>query len=106
MPGMIKGRAVSPKIFMAVLYDPSTGKIAHYHRVLQFDSQEKISKLHVEERAKELATRHGWDVSKLKTLHVDHSKVRKGGRYQVELKTMQLKELAPVALPEVASPLR
>jgi hypothetical protein len=63
---------------MAVLYDPGTGDIAHYHQVLQFDPKAKISKAHVEEPAKEMATRHGWDVSKLKTLHVDHSKLKKG----------------------------
>lgn len=86
MPGIVNGKPVAPKIFIVVLYDPSTGRIAHYHRVLQFDPQEKINKAHVEERVKEMATRHGWDVSKLKALHVDHSTLTKGARYQVDLR--------------------
>ena len=47
MPGMINGKPVEPKIFMAVLYDPNTGHIAHYHRVLQFDPTAKVSKAYV-----------------------------------------------------------
>jgi hypothetical protein len=106
MPGIVNGKPVEPKIFMAVLYDPSTGRIAHYHRVLQFDPKEKINKAHVEERAKEMATRHGWDVSQLKTLHVDHSTLKKGARYQVDLKARKVVEMPMQPLPQTASPLR
>ena len=106
MPGMINGKPVEPKIFMAVLYDPNTGHIAHYHRVLQFDLKAKVGKAYVEERAKEMATRHGWDISKLKTLHVDHSKLKKGGRYGVDHKSRALVELQPQPVPRSDSPLR
>ena len=103
---MINGKPVNPRIFMAVLYDPSTGHIAHYHRVLQFDPKQKVGKTHVEERAKEMATRHGWDVSKLKMLHVDHAKLKKGSRYMVDPKKRALVEMPPQAMPQSRSPLR
>jgi hypothetical protein len=106
MPGIVNGKPVVPKIFMAVLYDPGTGQIAHYHRVLQFDPKQKVSKARVEERAKELATRHGWDISKLKILHVDHSKLKQGGRYKVDHKSRALVELPARPMPQSQSPLR
>ena len=106
MPGMVNGKSIEPTIFMAVLYDPGTGQIAHFHRVVLFDPKQKISKAHVEERAKNMATRHGWDVTKLKTLHVDHSKLQKGARYAVDIKSRKLVELAQSAVPESSSPLR
>ena len=106
MPGIVNGKPAEPKVFMAVLYDPGTGHIAHSHRVLQFDPKAKVSKAHVEERARELATRHGWDVSKLKTLHVDHSKLKKGARYRVDPKSRVMVELPPQPMPQSQSPLR
>lgn len=78
MHAIVNGKAVQPRIFMAVLYDAATGDIAHSHRVLQFDSTQKVTKAHVEERAREMATRHGWDVSKLKLLPVDHFEAAEG----------------------------
>jgi hypothetical protein len=106
MPGVINGTSIEPTIFMAVLYDPGTGQIAHFHRVVLFDLKQKISKAHLEERAKEMATRQGWDVTKLKTLHVDHSKLQKGARYGVDIKSRRLVELAKPPVPESSSPLR
>ena len=106
MPGIIDGKPVEPRILMAVLYDPSTGRIAHYHRVVLLDPRQKRSKAHVEERAREMATRHGWDVSKLKTLHVDHSKLKQGARYRVDPKMRALVELPAHPVPQSDSPLR
>jgi hypothetical protein len=100
MAGVINGKRVEARIFMAVLYDPSTGHIAHYHRVMQFDPKQRVSKAHVEERARELAMRHGWDVSKLKTLHVDHTKLKKGARYRVDHKSRTLVQLPPQPMPQ------
>ena len=93
MHGIVNGKPIQPRIFMAVLYDPATGQIAHSHRVLQFDVKEKVSKAHVEERAREMATQHGWDVSKLRLLHVDHSGMKKGMRYRVDPKARKLVEV-------------
>jgi hypothetical protein len=101
MHAIVNGKAVQPRIFMAVLYDPATGDIAHSHRVLQFDPAQKITKAHVEERAREMATQHGWDVSKLKLLHVDHSKLQRGMRYQVDPKA---RKLVGAAMPRPALP--
>jgi hypothetical protein len=106
MPGMRNGKQIEARTFMAVLYDPSTGRIVHHHRVIQLDPKKKVSKAHVEERARELATRHGWDVSKLKALHVDHSKLKKGARYRVDHKSRALVELPPPAMPRSDDPLR
>ena len=106
MPGMKDGKRVKTRTFVAVLYDPGTGRIAHYHQVVQFDLKRKVSKAHVEERAKEMATLHGWDVSKLKTLHVDHSKLKKGTRYKVDPKLRKLVALTPQPVPPSDSPLR
>ena len=93
MPGMREGKPIEPKIWMAVLYQPRTGQIAHCHRVLQFDPQAKIDTSHVEARAREMAARHGWDVSKLEALHVDFSQLKRGSRYKVHPKTRTLVEL-------------
>src|SRR5262252_8483920 len=101
MHAIVNGKAVQPRIFMAVLYDPTTGKIAHSHRVLQFDVKQKVTKAHVEERAREMAARHGWDVSKLKTLHVEHSTLQKGMRYKVDPKT---RKAVGVAMPKLMFP--
>jgi hypothetical protein len=90
MHAIVNGKPVQPRIFMAVLYNPATGDIAHSHRVLHFDPKQKVTRAQVEERARELAREHGWDVSKLKTLHVDHSKLQKGMRYKVDPKTGKL----------------
>src|SRR5664279_613943 len=106
MPGMINGKPIEPTIFMAVLYDPGTGQIAHFHRVVLFDRKQKISKAHVEERAKEMATRQGWDVTKLKTLHVDHSRLQKGACYGVDIKSRRLVQLAQPPMPVSPSALR
>ena len=100
MHGIVNGKPVQPRVFMSVLYDPATGDIAHSHRVLQFDPTQKITKAHVEERAREMATQHGWDVSKLKVLHVDHSTLQKGMRYKVDPKA---RKLLGVALPRPPS---
>jgi len=94
MKAIVNGKPLQPRIFMAVLYDPATGDIAHSHRVLQFDPKQKITKAHVEERAREMAMTHGWDASKLKTLHVDHAKLQKGMRYRVDPKAHRLVEVA------------
>ena len=106
MPGMVNGKPIEPTIFMAVLYDPGTGQIAHFHRVELFDKKQKISKAHVEGRAKEMATRQGWDVTKLKTLHVDHSKLQRGARYGVDIKSRKLIQLAQPPMPVNSSALR
>lgn len=105
MHGIMNGKPVVARISMAVLYDPASGHIAHYHRVVQFDPKAKTSKAHVEERAKEMATRHGWDIAKLKTLHVDHSTVKRGARYAVDPKSRKLVELPGPAMPTIDSPL-
>jgi hypothetical protein len=106
MTGIRNGKPIEATIFMAVLYDPGTGHIAHHHRIVQLDPQRIVSKARVEERARELATQHGWDVSKLKTLHVDPVKLKKGSRYKVDPKKRALVELPPQPVPHIDSPLR
>jgi len=106
MPGMMNGKPIKTKISMALLYDPKTGRIAHVHRVVRFDPKQKETRAHVEARAKEMATRHGWDVGKLKVLHVDPTKLTKGTRYRVDRKGGKLVALTPPALPQTDDPLR
>jgi hypothetical protein len=83
MPGMRDGKPIESRLLMAVLFDPKTGHIAHYHRVHIMDPERKITQAQVEERARSLAARHGWDVSKLETLSIDPAKFRRGIRIKV-----------------------
>jgi hypothetical protein len=53
-----------------------------------------------------MATRHGWDVSKLKTLHVDPSKLERGKRYKVDLQKRTLLATPPQPMPHGDDPLR
>jgi hypothetical protein len=106
MPGMKDGKPIEERILMAVLFDPKTGHIAHYHRVHLFDNARQISQAHVEQRARALATRHGWDVAKLETLSVDPSKFRRGARYNVDVKSRSLVEIAEPKMKARKNPLR
>ena len=105
MPGMKDGKPIEERVLMAVLFDPKTGHIAHYHRVHIFDPQKKITQQQVEERARSLAARHGWDVEKLETLSIDPAKFRRGVRLKVDTNLRSLVELPPVEV-KVKSSLR
>jgi hypothetical protein len=95
MPGMRDGKPIESRVLMAVLFDPKTGHIAHYHRVHVIDPERRISQAQVEDRARSLATRHGWDVAKLETLSIDPAKFKKGVRLRVDVKSRELVELPP-----------
>jgi len=105
MPGMRDGKPIEPRLLMAVLFDPKTGHIAHYHRVHILDPDRKITQAEVEERARSLAARHGWDVTQLETLSIDPAKFRRGIRVKVDVRSRSLVELPPVELKH-KSPLR
>ena len=106
MPGMKDGKPIKEKILMAVLFDPTTGHIAHYHRVHLFDMERHISQADVEQRARKLATRHGWDIGKLETLSVDASKFKKGVKYKIDVKSRSLLEVEEPRRRPRNSPLR
>ena len=106
MPGMKDGKPIEERILMAVLFDPKTGHIAHYHRVHLFDRERQISQAHVEQRARALATRHGWDVAKLEALSVDASKFKRGARYKVDVKSRSLIEMPEPKMNALKSRLR
>lgn len=105
MPGMRDGKPIEARVLMAVVFDPRSGHIAHYHRVHIFDPERKITQAQVDERARLLAARHGWDVTKLETLSVDPARFRRGVRLKVDVKSRSLIELPPVELNHT-SPLR
>jgi hypothetical protein len=105
MPGMRDGKPIDSRVLMAVVFDPKSGHIAHYHRVHIFDPERKISQKQVEERARALAERHGWDVTKLETMSIDPAKFRRGVRLKVDAKSRSLIELPPIEL-KVRNPLR
>ena len=105
MPGMRDGKPIESRVLMAVLFDPKTGHIAHYHRVHIFDPERKITQQQVEERARSLAARHGWDVTKLETLSIDPARFRRGVRLKVDAKSRSLIEVPPAEL-KTKSPLR
>jgi hypothetical protein len=60
----------------------------------------------VEERARSLASRHGWDVAKLETLSVDASKFKRSARYKVDVKSRSLVEIVERKVWVGKSPLR
>ncbi|HKS73648.1 MAG TPA: hypothetical protein VJQ82_10665 [Terriglobales bacterium] len=102
---MRDGKPIESRVLMAVVFDPKTGHIAHYHRVHIFDPQRKITQTEVEERARSLAARHGWDVTKLETMSIDPARFRRGVRLKVNAKSRSLVELPPVEL-KMKNPLR
>ena len=106
MPGMKDGQPIKETVLMAVVYDPKSGHIAHYHRVHIFDAVRQISQSQVEERARSLASRHGWDIEKLETLSVDPSKLKRGARYRVDVKSRSLVEIVEPKMWVGKSPLR
>lgn len=106
MPGFKDGLPIEQRAHMAVLFDPETGRIVHSHRVLLFDQERQISQADVEQRARTLATRHGWDVEKLETLSVDPSKLKQRARYKVDVKSRSLVEMAEPKLKPPESHLR
>lgn len=106
MPGFKDGLQIEQRVLMAVLFDPETGHIAHSHRVLLFDRERQISQAYVEERARTLATQHGWDIEKLETLSVDPSKLNERARYKVDVRSRSLIEMAEPKLKPPESHLR
>ena len=106
MPGMKDGKPIEERILMSVLFDPKTGHIAHYHRVHLFDTQRQIRQVHVDQRARTLASRNGWDVAKLETLSVDMSTFKQGARYRVDVKSRSLAEIPEPHMTAPNSPLR
>ena len=98
MPGIKEGEPIDSRVMMAVLFDPTTGHIAHYHRVHIFDSERQISQAHVEERARTLAARFGWDLTKLETLAVDAGKFKQGSRFKVHAGSRSLVEVPKTEL--------
>jgi hypothetical protein len=90
---MRDGKPIADKVLMAVLFDPKTGHIAHYHRVHILHPTRKITQAQVEERARSLALRHGWNVAKLETLSSDPAGFKRGVRLKVEVKSRSLVEL-------------
>jgi bifunctional ADP-heptose synthase (sugar kinase/adenylyltransferase) len=106
VPGMKDGKPIGERVLMAVLFDPKSGHIAHYHRVHLFDPNRQISQTHVEQRARELAIRHGWDIAKLETISVDASKLKPGAKYIVDVKSRSMVETEERMAKRPASPLR
>lgn len=105
MPGIRDGKPIEARVLMAVVFDPKTGHIAHYHRVHILDPNRHITQQQVEERTRSLAARHGWDVTKLETMSIDPGRFRRGVRLKVDAKSRSLIELPPVEL-KMKSPLR
>ena len=93
MQGIRDGKPVEGRVFMVSLFDPSTGEIVHVHRVVAFDSDPRVNQAYAEQRAWSLASPFHGDVTKLRALTIDHSKVRRGFKYKVDPKTLSLVEI-------------
>jgi hypothetical protein len=93
MQGMRDGKPIVGRVLMTALFDPATGEIAHVHRVVAFDSHRQAKHEYVEQRARYLATRFGRDVTKLNALVIDHTKLKRGIGYKVDLKSYSLVEI-------------
>ena len=106
MPGFKDGLQIEPRVLMAVLFDPETGRIVHSHRVFLFDKKRQISQADVEQRARTLATRNGWDVEKLEMLSVDSSKLKERAKHKVDVKSRSLVEMERPKLKPPESHLR
>jgi hypothetical protein len=93
MQGMRHGKPTVGRVLMAGLFDPATGEIAHIHRVVAFDSNRQASQEYVEQRARYLAALFRGDVTKLDALVIDHTKLKRGFGYKVDLKSNSLVEI-------------
>jgi hypothetical protein len=98
MHGMRDGNSKDGRVFMAALFDPATGEIAHIHRVVTFDPHSRVNQEYAEQRARELAARFHHDVTKLHSLAIDQAQIKRGCKYKVDPKTSSLVEI-PLPLP-------
>jgi hypothetical protein len=77
---------------LCVLYDPSTGRIVHTHRVTTMAGGRKVDKAEMEKRTRQRAKSRGRDISGLTLLHVDPETYKLGAFYEVNLRTKKLVE--------------
>jgi hypothetical protein len=90
---MRDGKVIVGRVLTTALFDPATGEIAHIHRVVAFDSHRQANQEYVEQRARYLATRFHMDVTKLNALVIDHTKLKRGLGYKVDLKSNSVVEI-------------
>ena len=79
------------------VYDPSNGRVVHWHEVVVFEGGKAVSREQAEQEATDAARRHGHDIGKLRTLHM--SEPPEPGVYRIDLE----KE-APVLIPQPEQP--
>jgi hypothetical protein len=94
----------TPKsVELCALYDAASGRIVHVHRVETYAGAKKTSKAHIEERCLKIAKQLGHETSSLKTLHVPHTKFKKGIAYKVDVKTRKLKSVPRRPLKQIVT---
>lgn len=73
-----------------IVFESSSGKIRHVHRVITMAGARERTEKEIGERALALAKKHGAADAKLDTVHVDPKTVEARGHYQVDVKNRTL----------------
>jgi hypothetical protein len=94
MRGMSSGKQIEGSVSIAALFDSDSGKIVHLHRVIRFGGDKKVTPEYVQQRARELYARSGGDDSRVRSITIDPTRFKKGGRYKVDVETFVLIEIA------------
>jgi len=73
-----------------IVFESSSGKIRHIHRVITMMGAEERAEKAIAEQALALAKKHGAADAKLDAIHVDPKAVEVQGHYQVDVKNRTL----------------
>jgi hypothetical protein len=73
-----------------VVFEPSSGRIRHVHRVITMAGADERSEQAITERALTLAKKYGAANAKLDVIHVDPKVLADRGRFQVDVKNRKL----------------
>jgi hypothetical protein len=90
-------------IQICALYDATTGRIAHIHRVATFAGAKKTSQSKVEARCLEMAKKLGHNPASMKTLHISSAEFKSGTPYRVDVHSRKLIEVPRRSLSQMVA---
>lgn len=82
------------EVKVCVLYEPSTGRVVHVHRVTTMPGGRRLDQAAMEKRIRELAKLHGADSPALRVFHVDPKDIVVGANYMVDVDAKKLRRIS------------
>lgn len=87
------GRNKVRSVKACLLYDPTDGRIVHFHQVVTMEGAAEVSDEQVKERTVMLARERGLKTSNLGIMRVEPSAIRSSRHYAVNPSTKELIEM-------------